>query len=202
MSKLAKVSLPFLALTFSSASAAAQEPPGDPSPTAPPTPTANTECGHCGEDGHRWSWHRGYTPVLAARHPLLGSDSGAIRNGGLFFAIGPRMDTVATRLRGGYEIGFGRSVVFAGAVESDARERIAIVPTLELASGRWGFFPSFGVGAGVPVQWRKDETAFAGGRAQVTLSWGFSSVLFTYDNYPAAPAGYHTESALAFQLSL
>ena len=189
--------------TPTATSTSTSNPTATPIATGAPSVTPSATDADCGPHpcwGGRWHGG-GYSPVLETRHPLLGGQSGVFRNGGPFFAIGPRMDTVATRLRAGYEVGFGRSFVVAGAVETDARERVAFIPTVELASGRWGRMASIGVAAGVPVQWRQNEPTWAGGRAQVTLSWPFASVLFTYDNYPTATPGYRTETAFAFQLS-
>lgn len=179
-----------------------QAPP--PAPAVAPTVAGAQGAQEEGESCDGDSGPEAYRGVSAieTRHPLLGSSAGLVRNGGPILAIGPRFDEPATRLRAGYEIGFGRSVIVAGVVEGDGSRRVAVVPTIELASSSWAHvFPSIGLGVGAPVQWRKDEPAYGGVRGQATLSWRWSAIVFTYDRYPAAPAGSKVETALAFQIS-
>ncbi len=124
-------------------------------------------------------------------------------NGGPLVGIGPRLGREELRLRAGYEIGIGSSLIAGLAAESNLQEYVTVVPTVELASPNViAIIPSLAIGAGMPVQARKSEPARVGGRVMLTISWPVLSVLFPIDIYPEPGASTsHVQGSFMTQLS-
>ena len=124
-------------------------------------------------------------------------------NGGPLVGIGPRLGREELRLRAGYEIGIGSSLIAGLAAESNLQEYVIVVPTVELASPNViAIIPSLAIGAGMPVQARKSEPARVGGRVMLTISWPVLSLLFPIDIYPEPGASTsHVQGSFMTQLS-
>jgi hypothetical protein len=133
--------------------------------STPPRPTD----GHYDEGG-----------TFGADRPLRPVPGGPIVAAG----VGWAPEGLRTRLRLGWEFAWPRLLVHSLVVETDARRRVAIVPSWELAIPDWPFpFPDLGLGLGVPVQLVPD--ARPGVRAQGRLGFWIFHIIGAYDHYPA-----------------
>lgn len=126
-----------------------------------------------------------------------------LKNGGPLFGMGPRIGREELRARAGYEISGPHWLVYGLAAETNFREYVTAVATVDLATPALIFvIPSLAVGLGVPVQFRKDEPTRVGGRFTFTWSWPLISFLFPIDYYPTPnSSGSHVEGAFVTQLS-
>ncbi len=124
-------------------------------------------------------------------------------NGGPLIGLGPRIGREELRVRAGYEFSGPSYLVYGLSAETNFREYMTAVASIDLATPNFIFLiPSLAVGAGVPVQLRKGEPTRVGGRMTLTISWPLVSFLFPVDYYPVAnSSGSHFEGAFMTQLS-
>jgi hypothetical protein len=119
-----------------------------------------------------------------------------VRHGGPTVGVGTRLGAGGLRGRVGYEVAFPWWMIESVSAETDIRDATTIVPLVEVASPYYGaLFPSFAVGAGVPVQLRSNSGAVVGVRGQLTVSFPVLSLVAPFDVFP-------TLSGDAFQASL
>ncbi len=125
-------------------------------------------------------------------------DAGAPQHqwGGPFLGIGMTAgDSARVRARVGWEAAPRPWLVAAIVVDSDLQRRWLAAATAEAASESFaGVFPSFSLGAGVPVQFTPH--ARAGVRFVSTVHWPGVGVAFTFDVYPQT-GNEETHSELA-----
>ena len=126
-----------------------------------------------------------------------------IMHGGPLLGIGPRIGREELRARFGYEIGGPEALVYSVAGETNFRDYVTAVATVEAASPSFVFIiPSLALGIGVPVQFRKDAPTRVGVRGQLAISWPLVSLLFPIDVYVAEnSSGAHVEGAFVTQVS-
>lgn len=160
----------------------------------------------------RWSLSREGGETVATR--TLGADAPAIlpfafrieapavRIGGLLLGIGGTMgDRGGLRLRLAGELAGPDWLLYSTAFETNARDRMFLVPAIHAATSPVFFIPSIGAGLGVPIQIRPDPRV--GVRVQGDLHLyplGFFAAVDVYPKTTALPP--LTEFALFFQVGL
>lgn len=127
----------------------------------------------------------------------------AIVNGGPLLGVGPRIAREELRVRAGYELSGPDYMIYGVAAETNFDTYVTAVATAEIATPNvLAIFPSFALGLGVPVQFRRAEPTRVGGRGELTLSFPLVSFLFPVDFYPVpSSSGSHWEGAFITQLS-
>jgi hypothetical protein len=116
---------------------------------------------------------QGTGPPLAARDRF--------RFGGPFVAVGADATSPAeVRVRIGVESSYPRWALYSVAVDADARERIAVAPSFELATLTRPV--SLAVGAGIPV--RETSRLAVGGRLQASIQIPWVGLVASADMFP------------------
>ncbi|HEX3345784.1 MAG TPA: hypothetical protein VHS09_14470 [Polyangiaceae bacterium] len=168
--------------------------------------------------GLRWVPEAGWSVGVedggvVARRTLAARDASVLRfsailpgttllNGGPFVAAGGRIGPAELRTRLGYEIAGPRAVLYSAAVETSFHGRTTLVPVIEAASPDLVIIiPSFGLGAGVPVQLRSGAPALVGVRGQLTVSFPVVSLVVPFDWFPGAAGGEQAQVAMLAQAS-
>ena len=125
-----------------------------------------------------------------------------VLSGGPLLGIGGRIDARELRVRAGYELATPDWVVYSAAVETSFHGRTTLVPLVEVASPDIAIvIPSLGLGAGVPVQLRSNESTLVGVRAQFTMSFPVLSLVVPFDWFPGASGGDVTQISMMGQAS-
>jgi hypothetical protein len=106
-------------------------------------------------------------------------------NGGPLVGVGARLGTPGARGRFGYEIAAPPWIIYSAAVETNFKDTTTLVPLAELATPDLIILiPSFGLGAGVPVQVRSGSGPLVGARLQLTVSFPVLSMVLPVDFFP------------------
>lgn len=126
-----------------------------------------------------------------------------IHNGGPVIGMGQRIGRQELRVRLGYEIGLSTFLLLGGSADTDFKDFVTAAATVDAATPVFAFIiPSISLGAGVPVQFRRDVPPRVGARAQIGISWPILSLVFPIDVYPAEnSSGSHVEASFLAQLS-
>jgi hypothetical protein len=137
---------------------------------------------------------------LVARRTVAAADASTLRfsvvrpgttvlHGGPTIGVGTHFDGGRALGRLGYEAALPWWVIWSVSAETDFHTT-TVVPLGEVASPDIVLvFPSFGLGAGVPVQFRQGAGTYAGARAQLTISFPVVSLVLPLDVFPGAPSG-------------
>ncbi len=127
--------------------------------------------------------------VIEAEHANLlqlnFDTSESLHAGGPMLGIGGAFGG-GLRLRAGYEIAAPSWLFYSVTAETDASDFVNVAPMLEVASDQVLIIPSFGMGAGVPVQVTPDRAV--GARLQATMSFWHVGVVGSLDWYPGHEA--------------
>lgn len=126
----------------------------------------------------------------------------AFHNGGPLVAIGGTTGgNHGVRGRIGYEVAAPSWLLFQLAADTDFRRRFIVAPVVEAATPAMLIIPSFGLGAGLPVQIRPDPRV--GARIQGDLHLYSLGFVTSVDIYPrmGGLAGF-TEVSLLAQIGL
>ncbi|HEY3817952.1 MAG TPA: hypothetical protein VGL81_12315 [Polyangiaceae bacterium] len=123
-------------------------------------------------------------------------------NGGPFIAAGGRIGPAELRTRLGYEIGYGRALIYSAAAETSFHGRTTLVPLVEAATPDIAIIiPSLGLGVGVPVQLRSGAPTLVGARAQLTVSFPIVSLVVPFDWFPGGAGDERFQVAMLAQAS-
>ncbi len=112
-----------------------------------------------------------------------------VLHGGPLVGVGARLDAPAFRARLGYEAALPWWVVWSASAEADFKGTTTLIALGEVASpDLFVLIPSFGLGLGVPLQFRSGTGAHVGVRMQLTVSFPVVSIVLPVDVFEGGPS--------------
>jgi hypothetical protein len=110
-------------------------------------------------------------------------EPGPVVPGGIILGLGgAKGDFAGFRARLGYELAVPRPLLWSLTLDADFKGTAFVTPTAKLASGALWFIPSFGIGAGLPVQIAPDRRV--GARVELDVQLYALGFVTSLDIFP------------------
>ncbi len=172
---------------------------------------ASEHCWPSGQEG--WTVNRDGGAFVARRtiaardasilsFAIVGAPGTNVLHGGPLVGVGARLDAAEFRGRLGYEAAFPWWMIGSASVETNFKNAATFIALAEAATpDLFGFIPSLGIGAGLPVQVRSGAATLVGIRMQLTVSFPVVSIVLPVDAFPEAAERDRWQAGLFAQAS-